>query len=90
MNPCVEIFEQLLLEKRIIHNGNPVMTWNISNAVVDIDPSGSRKPTKSRSYGRIDGVVAAIMAARIWELTRNNAKSCYDDPAFIAYMTGSA
>jgi len=41
------------------------MTWNAANAVADIDPAGNRKLSKRKATGRIDGMVAAVMAAGI-------------------------
>ena len=38
------------------------MRWMLSNVVIDRDPAGNIKPTKGKSSGKIDGVVAAIMA----------------------------
>lgn len=61
MSPSVEEFETALLNGRIAHNGNPVMTWNAANAVVVQDPAANRKPSKEHATGRIDGIVAAVM-----------------------------
>jgi phage terminase large subunit-like protein len=63
MAPAVDEYERLLISDELRHDGNPVMTWNMSCVVVETDPAGNRKPTKERSTGRIDGAVAAIMAA---------------------------
>jgi phage terminase large subunit-like protein len=54
--------EELVTGKQLKHDGNPVMRWMISNVVIDRDPAGNIKPTKGKSAGKIDGVVAAIMA----------------------------
>lgn len=62
MAPAIEIFEQLAIDGKIIHGGHPVLRWCVSNAVIDMDPSGNRKLTKSKSFGRIDAAVAALMA----------------------------
>lgn len=62
MAPAIEIFEQLAIDGKIIHGGHPVLRWCISNAVIDMDPAGNRKLTKSKSFGRIDAAVAALMA----------------------------
>jgi phage terminase large subunit-like protein len=67
-SPCVDILESMLVEKRLRHGGHPVLTWNIANAVVDIDPAGLRKMTKRKSFGRIDGAISLGQALRIWEL----------------------
>lgn len=62
MAPAVDEFERMLLNKTLRHNGNPVMTWCAANAVVVTDPAGNRKVAKERATGRVDGVVAGIMA----------------------------
>lgn len=63
MAPAVDEFERLLLGSDVRHDGNPVMTWCAANAVVMTDPAGNRKIAKERAIGRVDGVVAAVMAA---------------------------
>jgi phage terminase large subunit-like protein len=63
MAPAVDEFERLLLKRDLRHDGNPVMTWCAANAVVVCDDAGNRKVTKEKSTGRVDGVVAAVMAA---------------------------
>lgn len=47
------------------HDGNPVLTWNAGNAVTVADPAGNRKVDKAKAIGRIDGIVAAIIATGI-------------------------
>ena len=56
-------FERLVLEDKII-DGNPVMRWMVSNAVIRPDPNGNYKPLKDNksSTRKIDGVVTSIMA----------------------------
>lgn len=62
MSPAIESTERLLIEGRVRHGMHPVMTWNAANAVTVSDPSGNRKLDKAKSTGRIDGMVAAVMA----------------------------
>jgi phage terminase large subunit-like protein len=62
MGPAVDAFEAAVLDRRIRHGGNPVLRWCVSNAVTIADPAGSRKVAKDRSTGRVDGLVALIMA----------------------------
>ena len=61
-NPSKE-FERLVLEDKIV-DGNPVMKWMVSNAVVKVDPNGNYKPLKDgkSSTRKIDGVITSIMA----------------------------
>lgn len=62
MAPAVDEFERRLVAGQLKHNGNPVLTWCAANTVVMADPAGNRKPAKNKSTGRIDGIVAAVMA----------------------------
>ena len=62
MSPAIDQFEAAILNKTVRHNGHPVLTWCAANAVTDIDPAGNRKLNKVRATGRIDIIVAAVMA----------------------------
>lgn len=55
-------FEKLLLNKKIRHGGHPVLRWMADNVAVRTDPAGNLKPDKENSQGKIDGIVALIMA----------------------------
>jgi phage terminase large subunit-like protein len=63
MSPALDEFERFLISDEMRHDGNPVMNWNVSNAIADSDPAGNRKVAKDRATGPVDGVVAGIMAA---------------------------
>lgn len=62
MGPAISEFETLLLNGELRHTANPVLTWNAANAVTTADPAGNRKLDKNKARGRIDGIVAAVMA----------------------------
>lgn len=62
MSPAVDAFETALINGDIKHNGNPALTWCAANTVLVSDPVGNRKPAKNKSTGRIDGIVASVMA----------------------------
>lgn len=62
MGPSVEEFERLVLDGRLHHGGNPLLRWCLSNVTVTTDPAGARKLDKARSRGRIDPLIAAVMA----------------------------
>lgn len=65
MAPAIDEYERLLLDKQVHHAGNPVMTWCAANAVIATDPAGNRKIAKEKATGRVDGVVAAVMACGV-------------------------
>jgi len=54
--------ERLVLQGKLAHGGHPVLRWNADNVTATTDPAGNIKPNKAKSTGRIDGVVALIMA----------------------------
>jgi phage terminase large subunit-like protein len=62
MTQAVEALEISVLDRKLVHDGNPVLTWNISNAMTISDPAGGRKLDKSKTRFRIDGAVALAMA----------------------------
>lgn len=55
-------FERKLLLRKIHHGGNPVLRWMADNVAVKQDPAGNLKPDKAKSQGKIDGIVALVMA----------------------------
>lgn len=62
MTPAVEAFEGAILNRTLMHNTQPCLTWNISNAMAVSDAAGNRKLDKSAVRFRIDGAVALCMA----------------------------
>jgi phage terminase large subunit-like protein len=70
MSPALRDLESAILNGRIVHGGHPVLTMCAANATVQADPQGNRKLSKSKSHGRIDGMVALAMAMSVagtWE-----------------------
>lgn len=62
MTPALEAAEIEFLKGQVRHGGHPVLTMCAANAVVRPDPAGNRKLDKAKSTGRIDGMVALVMA----------------------------
>lgn len=62
MSPAVKEAQRLILSRRLIHGGHPVLRWNFQNVVIDEDPAGNLKFNKKRSAEKIDGAVACAMA----------------------------
>ncbi|HUT60360.1 MAG TPA: terminase TerL endonuclease subunit [Phycisphaerae bacterium] len=78
MNSPTKELEKLVLSKRILHGGNPVMRWMASNAAVETDAAGNLKPSKARSTERIDGIVALIMALGVATAAGQKGPSVYE------------
>jgi phage terminase large subunit-like protein len=67
MSPALRTTESELLNRKLAHGGHPVLTMCMANAVVQTDPAGGRKLSKSKSRGRIDGAVSLVMAMAVAE-----------------------
>lgn len=60
--PLIQV-ENLVHEKKLKFDGNPVMTWMVSNLVVKVSKFNElRAPTKERPENKIDGPMAMLMA----------------------------
>ncbi|KKM74498.1 hypothetical protein LCGC14_1399780 [marine sediment metagenome] len=59
--PIVAIEERIGIGS-FLHDGNPVMEWNIRNTEVFYDTYGGKKFIKSKSRNKIDGSVALAMS----------------------------
>ena len=55
-------FERRMINLKLNHGGNPILRWMVDNVAVDMDPAGSLKPNKSKSQGKIDGVIGMLLA----------------------------
>ncbi len=55
-------FRELAYQKRILHEGNPVLDWAISNAVVSMDDKENIQLDKAKSIERIDPIASVINA----------------------------
>jgi phage terminase large subunit-like protein len=62
MSAPTKRLKEIVLEKEARHGGNPVLRWNVNNAVIIEDSSGNKKLDKGRSREKIDGLVAIVMA----------------------------
>ncbi len=61
MSEPMKQFEALVLSRRFHHNGDPVLTWMVSNVVAHMDAKDNIYPRKDSEEKKIDGVVAIIM-----------------------------
>ena len=62
MSPALRDLEQILIEGQMAHGNHPVLSMCVANTVITLDDAGNRKPSKRKSTGRIDGLVALAMA----------------------------
>lgn len=84
MAPAIDRAEVEFLHGRFRHGMHPVLTMCAANAIVVLDPAGNRKLDKSKSTGRIDGMVSLAMAVGVMaqDQAEPEAVSPWDDPNF--------
>lgn len=58
-------WEAAIVGRKMHHDGNPVLTWAMSNTVVELDYNNNPRPSKRRSVEKIDPVVAGIIALAV-------------------------
>jgi len=81
MSPALDSLEAELLNGKIAHGMNPVLTMCAANSVIDSDPAGNRKLNKAKSTGRIDGMVALAMCMGV---TSAEASGYWPDQGVVA------
>jgi phage terminase large subunit-like protein len=62
MSDPMKTLDSWIIAKKLVHDGNPVMTWMLSNVVANEDAKENVYPRKLRNEDKIDGPIAAIMA----------------------------
>ena len=79
--PALIQVENMVLEKKLKFDGNPVMTWMVSNLVVKVSKFNElRSPTKERPENKIDGPMAMLMALGRALAVQPNATSFWEQP----------
>ncbi|MCP4616632.1 MAG: terminase large subunit [Bradyrhizobium sp.] len=78
--PCKE-FEKLVRSGELAHGDHPVMRWCANNIGMYTDGNDNIKPSRTNSGGRIDLIVAGVMAVGLAVLGGGGVTSVYEDPA---------
>ncbi|NVO06625.1 MAG: terminase large subunit [Rhodoferax sp.] len=58
----MKTLEALVLQRKLVHDADPVLGWMASNVVAHLDAKDNIYPRKERAENKIDGIVALIMA----------------------------
>lgn len=78
-----QMWERSVMGKKLSHDGNPVLSWAMSNCVVERDANGNPRPSKKRSVERIDPIVAAIIAIAASLHDEQQKASVYENRGLI-------
>lgn len=66
MSPAMKELERMIRKREMLHVHNTCARWNFSNVRCAVDGNENIKPMKDRSIGRIDIIVAWIIAVAVW------------------------
>jgi phage terminase large subunit-like protein len=62
MSEPMKELEAAVLDGRLVHDGNPVLTWMMANVIAKRDAKDNIFPCKEKEVNKIDGAVALIIA----------------------------
>lgn len=83
LSPAVKHLEVGLLQGDWRHGSHPVLNWMVSNCKVYEDPNGNKKLVKDEDHGKIDAVIAWVMALGRWLTTHDEAESATVDEGVL-------
>jgi phage terminase large subunit-like protein len=75
ISPALETLETALLNDQVAHGDNPLLTMCAMNSRVEMDAAGNRKLSKAKATGRIDGMVACVMAVGVSNMPQEKPKT---------------
>jgi len=78
MSPAMKELEGMIREHTMLHIHNTCARWNFGNVRCAVDGNENQKPMKNRSTGRIDIIVAWIIAVAVWIIVRNQPEDLAD------------
>lgn len=83
LNAPTKELEKRIMGKTLIHDGNPILRWMISNVAVESDAAANVKPSKDKSREKIDGVSALVDAMDQLIRAPIEKKSTYEDHGLL-------
>ncbi|SEN80034.1 terminase large subunit [Lihuaxuella thermophila] len=84
LSAATKSIRELTLQRKIIHDKNPVLTWAISNAVVRQDHNENIMLDKDKSTNRIDPI-ASLINAHVRAMLNEDTTSVYENRGIITF-----
>lgn len=75
-------FDELVLSGKLEHGNHPVLNWMAHNVAVETDVNGNIKPSKKKSYEKIDGIVCCVMDVGLAGMEQST-KSVYEERGIL-------
>lgn len=85
LGPATKLFEEMVLNDKLQHDGNPITAWMLGNVALAKDSSGNFRPVKDKSKGKIDGIIASIMALGEYSIWHQNTDTFANSDTYGIY-----
>jgi phage terminase large subunit-like protein len=72
-------WQALIVDGRIHHNGDPILSWAVSNVTAKVDANENVFPRKEKAELKIDPAVAGIMALGRAMASGGSSQSVYEN-----------
>ena len=66
MSPNIKDFERKVHDFKVNHDGNPVMSWMLGNALLVRDGNDNKRIDRGKSTDKVDGVLATLDALGVY------------------------
>jgi phage terminase large subunit-like protein len=86
MSEPTKNLDGLIVAGKIKHDGDPVLTWMMSNVVCRVDAKDCVYPVKERAENKIDGAIALIMGLGRAMTGEDVSGSVYDGDDFTLFL----
>lgn len=84
LSPAMKEIKAAMAAGRLYHDGNPILTWMISNVVAKEDKNENVFPCKEKKSSKIDGAVGLIMCVNRAMLDpKPEYQSPYEDGVYL-------
>jgi phage terminase large subunit-like protein len=83
LNEAMVRLEASIIDRKVSHDGDPVLAWNVANAVVKRQSTGLMNLDKATATNRIDGLAALVNALTAARDVLDGGPSVYDERGLL-------
>ncbi|TQU82323.1 terminase large subunit, partial [Xanthomonas perforans] len=88
-HPAMQELERAYIGGKLVHDGDPVLTWCASNLVARTDQNLNMAPDKKRSAEKIDDMTALLMAVGLAFASEGNEEVDFNNWLSSPVRTGT-
>lgn len=83
LNGPMKEFEALVESGGIVHDGNPVLSWMVSNVIKKQSRNKKYYPGREREKSKIDAFMCILFSLIVWEAEVEDCESVYDERGIL-------